>query len=87
MLGWVVATVCGALWVYSLEHGRSESARLYGSCMAYCYFTTFVLALLRDAGLGLGWLALVGVLVVVCLIAMVVIGRQRFEARDSGHGR
>lgn len=76
MLGWLVATVFGGLWVYSLERGLSESARLYGSCMAYCYFTSFVVALLHDAGLGLGWLALVGVLIVVCLIAMVVIGRQ-----------
>ena len=79
MLGGVVATVFGGLWVYSLEHGRRESARLYGFCMAYCYFTTFVVALLHDAGLGLGWLALVGVLVVVCLIATVVIGRQRLR--------
>ncbi len=79
MLGAVVATVFGGLWVYSLEHGRSESARLYGSCMAYCYFTSFVVALFRDAGLGPVGLALVGVLVVVCLIAMVVIGRRRLR--------
>jgi hypothetical protein len=87
MLGGLVATVFGALWVYSMEHRRSESARLYGSCMAYCYSTTFVVPLLRDAGLGLTWLALVGVLVVGCLIAMVVLGGSAFEARDSGHGR
>jgi hypothetical protein len=79
MIGWVVATVFGGLWIYSLEHGRSESARLYGSCMAYCYFTSFVVAFLRDAGLGLGWVALVGGLVVVCLIVMVVIGRKRLQ--------
>jgi hypothetical protein len=79
MLGWVVATVFGALWVYSLEHGRSESTRLYGSCMAYCYFTSFVVALLHNAGLGLRWLALGGLLVVVCLIAIVVIGRRRLR--------
>ena len=79
MLGVVVATVFGGLWIYSLEHGRSESARLYGSCMAYCYFTSLILALLRDAGLGPMWLALVDGLVVVCLIAMVVIGRKRLR--------
>ena len=79
MLGWLVASGFGGLWVYSLERGRSASARLYGYCMAYCYFTSFVVALLHDAGLGLWWVALVGVLVIVCLIAMVVIGRQRLR--------
>ena len=79
MLGVVVATVFGGLWVYSLEHGRSESARLYGSCMAYCYFMSIVVALFRDAGLGPMWLALVDGLVVVGLIAMVVIGRKRLR--------
>ena len=79
MLEWLVATGFGGVWIYSLERGRSESARLYGTCMAYCYLTSFVVALLYDAGLGLWWVALVGLLVVVCLIAMVVIGRRRLR--------
>ncbi len=86
MVMWLVGTGFGALWTSSLERGASQSARLYGFCMAYSYFAALALGVFGGPEVRLRWLALAFLLFVLCLIAMVVVGRRRLR-RQRAAGR
>ena len=86
MFMWLVGTGFGALWTSSLERGASQSARLYGFCMAYSYFAALALGVFVGPGVRLRWLALAFLLVVLCLMATVIVGRRRLR-RQRAAGR
>jgi hypothetical protein len=86
MLVWLVGTVFGALWTSSLERGAIAVARLYGICMAYCYFAALALGIFGGPDVRLRCLALGFLLVVGALITMVIVDRRRL-CRQRAAGR
>jgi hypothetical protein len=87
MFVWLVGTGFGALWTSSFERGASQSARLYGFCMAYSYFAALALGVLGGPGVRPRWLALGFLLVVLGLIAMIIVGRRLLRRhRAAGRG-